>query len=223
MKTAVIDIETKGMPWDELSSQEQDYLIKNTRSPEEVDDVISKLALHALTAKIVSIAMYNPDSGHGKVYYEAHGNAENFSDTVDPTFDFLIGDETFIVKEFWSAISHFDTIVTFNGRGFDVPFIMMRSMILRQKPSKNLLPARYHHSHIDLLDTLTFFGATRKFNLDFYCRRLGITSPKTPDVAGSQVGAMYDAGKLKEIAIYNKNDVVATAKLYALYKEFMHF
>ena len=37
-------------------------------------------------------------------------------------------------------------------------------------------------SRCDLLDQLTFYGASRRFSLDFYCRAFGIPSPKAGGV-----------------------------------------
>ena len=70
-------------------------------------------------------------------------------------------------------------IITFNGRGFDCPFILIRSAVHKIKPTKDLMPNRYNGVHIDLLDQLTFYGASRrKFSLDMWCKTFGIKAPK---------------------------------------------
>jgi hypothetical protein len=86
-------------------------------------------------------------------------------------------------------------VVTFNGRGFDVPFIYLRSALLNVPISKkNWLGYRYAtEPHCDLAEQLTFYsvsgrdGAARRFNLDFYCKAFGIESPKSHGVTGMDV------------------------------------
>lgn len=221
MSVLVFDIETVGVDWDSLSQSEQNYLTKFAKSEEEAESEKLKLGLYPLTAKVISIALYNPDSKRGKVLVETFDGAPKETVTDTDGFEIFYGDELFILNEFWNTISKFTTYVTFNGRGFDCPFLMMRSMINKIKPLRNLLPNRFGQEHIDLLDSLTFYGATRKFNLDFYCRRLGITSPKSEDYSGDQVAKLYQEKRLPEIAEYNKRDTIATSELYHLYKEFL--
>lgn len=77
--------------------------------------------------------------------------------------------------------------------------------------------------HIDLLEQFTFFGVTRKFNLDFYCQSFGIDSPKSKDITGMEVKSLYEAGRIKEIAIYCSKDVSATFQLYKIWNEYLNF
>jgi predicted PolB exonuclease-like 3'-5' exonuclease len=105
--------------------------------------------------------------------------------------------------------------VTFNGRGFDGPFLMLRSAALGIPATKNLVGYRYSlRPHTDLLDVLSFFGASRKWTLDFACKALGIESPKEQGIDGYSVGPYYRSGRLREIALYCRRDVEATARLY---------
>ena len=68
--------------------------------------------------------------------------------------------------------------------------------------------------HTDLLDVISFFGASRKWNLDFACKAFGIESPKEHGMDGFSVGPYYRAGRMREIAEYCRRDVEATARLY---------
>src|SRR5204863_7399385 len=89
----------------------------------------------------------------------------------DGKVEFSSGGESYVRTSFWEAISHYDQFVTFNGRSFDCPFIALRSAILGISATRNLMPYRYDSKeHFDLLEQLTFYGATKKFNLDFYCK-----------------------------------------------------
>ena len=118
-------------------------------------------------------------------------------------------------------------IVTFNGRGFDVPFIYLRSALLNVPISKkNWLGYRYAtEPHCDLAEQFTFYsvsgrdGAARRFNLDFYCKAFGIESPKSAGVTGMDVKDLMTAGKFREIAEYCLRDVRATVELYKIWQE----
>jgi predicted PolB exonuclease-like 3'-5' exonuclease len=122
---------------------------------------------------------------------------------------------------------HYDGIVSFNGRGFDVPFVYLRSAILNVPISrKDWLGYRFAvEPHCDLAEQLTFYGvsgrdgAARRFNLDFYCKTFGIDSPKSHGVTGSGVNTLLAQGRYREVAEYCLRDVQATLQLYQLWKE----
>ena len=107
-------------------------------------------------------------------------------------------------------------VVTYNGRQFDGPFLMLRSAILGVAPSVNLAGYRFSmNPHCDLAKVLTFHGATRPmYSLDYWCRRFGITSPKEEGLDGSLVQEYYEHGRLDEIVDYCARDVTATSALY---------
>lgn len=212
----VIDIETAGVPWESMSEEEQAYLLKNCKTEEEIQAEKDKTGLYPLTGQVVSVALYNPDTGHGQVLVLESGNAETISSADSDGFTYHVHDEKSMISSFWTLVRSFDTVVTFNGRNFDIPFLLFRSMVHGLKPSRNLMPARFQlRDHLDLMEILTFFGSTRRFSLDFYCRRLGIPSPKT-SVSGEQVPMLFAAGDLMSIARYNKQDVIATAQLFRM-------
>jgi hypothetical protein len=92
---------------------------------------------------------------------------------------------------------------------------MVRSAQLGITPSRNLIPNRYAlDQHTDLMDVLTFQGATRdRFSLDYWCRRFDVESPKG-SIDGSQVGRAYRDGRIEDIGEYCLRDVRATSELY---------
>jgi DNA polymerase elongation subunit (family B) len=214
----VFDIETLAYPFEQFDDHQQDYLVKFAKTEEEKAEAIERLSLGSLTARVITIAMINPDSGHGQVFYDHPGGEPWTSD--DGVVDYIPGTEQEILERFWGAIEKFSLFITFNGRSFDCPFIMMRSMIHGVKATRNLLPQRYSASpHCDLLDQLTFYGATRKYNLDFFCKSLGIHSPKEDGITGLDLKDLHASGKHKEIAEYCLGDVMATAELYRRWSE----
>ena len=212
--TVVIDIETAGQPWESLDDAQRTYLEKNARSDEERAKLPETLSLWPLTGKIIVVAMFNPDSERGRVWYEkTDGRLEEAS--ADKKFTFVGDEEAVFLAEFWKAMRRFHRFVTFNGRGFDGPFLMLRSAALGLTVTRNLVGYRYAlRPHTDLLEAITFFGASRKWNLDFTCKAFGVESPKEQGMDGYSVGHFYRAGRLREIANYCRRDVEATARLF---------
>ena len=62
---------------------------------------------------------------------------------------------------------------------------------------------------------------TRKFNLDFYCHAFGIESPKSKDISGMEVKTLYEAGRIKDIAVYCSKDIYATYQLFKIWEEYL--
>ena len=214
MASVVFDIETVGVAWESLDDAQRTYLQKNARTEEERAKLPEMMSLWPFTGRIVVLAMVNPDSGRGRVWYEkTDGRIEEKSS--DGLFQFIGDTEPVFIAEFWKAIARFQRFVTFNGRCFDGPFLMLRSAALGISPTKNLVGYRYAiRPHTDLLDVISFFGASRKWNLDFACKAFGVESPKEHGMDGFSVGPYYRAGRLPEIALYCRRDVEATARLF---------
>jgi len=227
MRRIVLDIETCAYPFESLTESQQEYLLRYAeketdpgKKQEQTDQAIRYTSLYPLTAKCVAIGIYDIDKNKSFVYYESEEAEEWFSEDQQIHYKGLIEEE--MLKSFWKIIEVTDQVVTFNGRNFDLPFLMIRSAMLKIKPSKNLVGRRYDKkSHIDLLEQFTFYGLTRKFNLDFYCNAFGIESPKTKEISGMEVKNLYEAGRLRDIAIYCSRDIYATYQLYKIWEEYL--
>ena len=220
MTKVVIDIETLGFPIESFDEVQQAYLLKFSTSESERNEAIQKLSLYPTTAQILAIGMLNPDTNHAKILFQAE--PERSERSTDGNVQFISGNEKQILEEFWIDIAKYRQFITFNGRGFDCPFLMLRSAILQVQPTRNLMPYRYDASvHCDLLEQFTFYGAFRKFNLDFYCKSFGIESPKAHGVTGLDMKMLYDAKRYREIADYNLRDLLATAALYRRWETFL--
>jgi predicted PolB exonuclease-like 3'-5' exonuclease len=107
-------------------------------------------------------------------------------------------------------------LVTYNGRGFDLPVIMLRC--LRHGVTMRFYyqdkDYRYRYSdvgHIDLCDFFAEHGAARVASLDAMARLIGL--PGKVGVDGSQVEGLYNAGQLEAIKNYCLSDVAQTAFL----------
>lgn len=228
MRKIVFDIETCAYPFESLSESQQEYLLRYAEKETDIDkkqnqtdEAIRYTSLYPLTAKCVAIGIYDIDKKKSFVYYESEKVEEWFA--VDEQVHYKGLSEVEILKSFWKIIEATDQVVTFNGRNFDVPFLMIRSAMLKIKPARNLIKKRYDiNSHIDLLEQFTFYGLTRKFNLDFYCNAFGIESPKTTEISGMEVKNLYEAGRIKDIAVYCSLDIYATYQLYKIWDEFLN-
>lgn len=213
MARVVIDIETLAYPLEFFDETQQEYLLKFSDTEEKKLETVQKFSLYPTTSQIITIGMLNPDTGHGKVLFQSEGKVDEIS--ADGAVQFLSGTEYELLTWFWQDLAHYEQFITFNGRGFDCPFLMLRSAMLRVQPSRNLMPYRYDTKiHCDLLEQLTFYGALRKFNLDFYCKSFGIESPKSHGITGLDLRELYEKKRFKEIAEYNLGDLKATAELF---------
>jgi DNA polymerase elongation subunit (family B) len=227
MRTIIFDIETSAYPFESLSESQQEYLLRyanNENDPEAKEkmekDAVRYMSLYPFTAKVIAIGLYDVEKKKSFVYYENQELEEWASEGKNIQYKGL--PEIKMLQSFWRIIEVTDRIVTFNGRYFDAPFLMLRSAMLKVKPSRNLITNRYDKTfHIDLLDQFTFYGLTRKFNLDFYCNAFNIESPKSKDMSGMEVQTHYDAGKVKEIAVYCGRDILATYLLFNIWEKYL--
>ncbi|HEX2730341.1 MAG TPA: 3'-5' exonuclease [Polyangiaceae bacterium] len=109
------------------------------------------------------------------------------------------------------------TLVTFNGRGFDLP--VLASRCLRHGQSFGYYyrerDVRYRFSpdgHMDLMDFMSDFGAAKRTRLDLMARICGM--PGKVGVDGKDVGPLVHAGRLEEVKNYCLCDVVQTAGVF---------
>jgi len=108
------------------------------------------------------------------------------------------------------------TIVTWNGRGFDMPVIASRCLrhgiTLRHYYSSRDVRYRFSpEGHLDLMDYIADFGAAKPAKLDIVAKLIGM--PGKVGVAGKDVGPMVHAGKIHEVRNYCLCDVVQTAAI----------
>jgi DNA polymerase elongation subunit (family B) len=227
MRKIVFDIETSAYPFESLSDSQQEYLLRYAeketdpdKKEKQIDEAIRYTALYPLTAKCIAIGILDVEKEKSFVYYESEEKEEWLSEDNQVHYKGLPEKE--MLESFWRIIEVTDRVITFNGRNFDIPFLMIRSAMLKIKSYKNLIGRRYDtSSHVDLLEQFTFYGLTRKFNLDFYCQAFGIESPKTKEISGMEVKNLYEAGRLKDIAIYCSRDIYATYQLYKIWDEYL--
>jgi DNA polymerase elongation subunit (family B) len=222
MSRVIFDIETVGKDFGSLEKPVRDYLLRWAGSEEEKKEVEESLSFYPLTGEVIAIGMLNPDTGRGAVYFQ--NNRDPLLPFEEDGILYEAGTEEDIIRKFWDAIKSYDQFVTFNGRGFDCPFILVRSAVHRIKPKRDLMPNRYGDAHIDLFDQLSFFGASRrKFSLDLWCRTFGIKSPKEDGITGYEVKELFRAGRHLDIARYCAGDLRATKELLIVWETYLKF
>ena len=126
-----------------------------------------------------------------------------------------------ITEHFWRGWESYrrPTLVTFNGRGFDLPLLELAAFRYGLRVPgwfaadvKSFDQPRYRYntrSHIDLCEMLTNFGSTRfTGGLNLAANLLG--KPGKMGVQGDMVQDMYDQGRLAEINDYCRCDVLDT-------------
>lgn len=236
MARLIFDIETVGEDFDQIDAVTQESLtrwIKRESSDrseyaEMLEELKQGLGLSPLTGEIVAIGVLDYEKDKGVVYYQSPGTKEKESEENNVRFCPLSEKE--MLENFWQGVKEYQEFISFNGRCFDVPFLMVRSAVHGISPSKDLMSNRYLNSqkfeakHVDLLDQLSFYGAVkRKGNLHLWSRVFGIASPKAQGVTGDDVSRLFKEGRFLDIAKYNVGDLRATKVLYEKWEKYLRF
>lgn len=234
MARLVFDIETIGEDFDAMDETTREVLTrwikKEPQSGEAyqaaLKEITSSLGFSPLTGQIVALGVFDCEKNKGAVYFQAPG--ETIKPFEENGVSFKQMTEQEMLEHFWDGAKHYDEFVSFNGRGFDVPFLLVRSAVHGVRATKDLMASRYlrsqkpHARHIDLLDQLTFYGAVRrKGNLHMWCRAFGIKSPKSEGIGGEDIGRLFKEKRYIDIARYNAGDLKATKELYDTWEKYI--
>jgi predicted PolB exonuclease-like 3'-5' exonuclease len=128
-----------------------------------------------------------------------------------------------MISRFWQTFEGAQTLITFNGRGFDLPVLEARALkhglslprYFATGQSKNTYRgSRYSDAyHVDLCDFLSNFGAAyRRSSLNVLAKLIGLPGKYT--IAGEDVEYLFRQGRLKEINQYCMTDVLQTFLLF---------
>jgi predicted PolB exonuclease-like 3'-5' exonuclease len=118
-----------------------------------------------------------------------------------------------MVRTFWKGVASYPRakLVTFNGRGFDLPLLELAAFRYGCSAREHFYNSRnrYGGNHLDLFDWLSNYGACRLAGgLDLLAKLLG--RPGKMEVSGDQVYPMHQAGQLQQINDYCMFDTLDT-------------
>jgi len=151
-------------------------------------------------------------------FVECHSNCDYLS----------LAHERNIIREFGVVMeTNPATLVTWNGRGFDLPVLAMRAFHWGVPwgwyyDNKDY---RYRYSdvgHVDLMDFISDYGAARHMKLDDVAHLIGLPGKAASDgFDGSQVAVIVEWGQTRKsrigrnkIARYCLQDVLQTALIF---------
>jgi hypothetical protein len=130
------------------------------------------------------------------------------------------------IQRFFEGINKYvPQLVSWNGRGFDIPVLASRGLIHGVTAAcfwdtgndnkdfrySNYL-SRFHDRHVDLMDVLSIYGAGRGSPLDELARLSGF--PGKLGVGGAAVWDSYGRGEIAAIRDYCEADCANTYLLY---------
>lgn len=122
-----------------------------------------------------------------------------------------------------AAIARIDQLMdgrrttTFNGKGFDLPVLLMAAARASLYECRNLTDAwaskRYSGSHIDTADLASSYGAAPRVSLEILCQAAGI--PVKTLGHGADVATMLEEEGIESVIRYCEEDVASTLVLFA--------
>jgi len=215
-KTMVFDIETVGKKFEELDEVEQDYLLNNLeKATEDKEEAKTKTGLYSIFGKVCAIGAFNPGTKKGIVLLigenELVPEKENYSYKIFET-------EKELLTEFWKIAKEYELFVTYNGDGFDFPYLLIRSGINRVKVPFEIKKWG-SDKFIDLQKKI--LQGNRPFKLEILCKEFGVENPKEAGVHGGDVNQLFDNKDFQKIADYVARDAYSTTELYLIWKEYM--
>lgn len=141
-------------------------------------------------------------------------------------------DEKEKIEKFLHFINTYNPrLVSFNGRAFDLPMLMIRAMLynltaqayfevdnkILQKNKWENYRSRYDGKfHLDLLDHISDFRAVSGLSLDQLCKVLEL--PGKFDVHGDEVVELYHQQEYNKIDEYCESDTLNTYWLFLKYE-----
>lgn len=125
------------------------------------------------------------------------------------------GTERDMLAEFWSRVwdqrtNSVTPLVTFNGRSYDLPLLMVRSRLLGI-PYPALNVDRYRSPHPDLIRILTFDGVLDYRSLTWFAKRFGLNTDDA--FSGKEIAQLHADGNWDAITKHCESDVLLTRQL----------
>lgn len=248
MKFRVLDIETipdesvwtKGEPKYRIVSSQESLVVRDRRTGANCEEFPARVELEELfpppqAHRVVALAYVDVELDVSKSPRYKCGTVKTccvWSLRKDPSEERDC--ESSLLRDFSDSVDLLTSsggvnFVTWNGRGFDLPVISMRSLKLGV-PCKWYYgdrDVRYRFSqegHLDLMDFLSDYGATRNMKLGDVARlvglpgKTGMTGASVHDVYLETVARAADrefcAAKMRDVGRYCLQDAVQTALIF---------
>jgi len=124
--------------------------------------------------------------------------------------------EKALLEEYWEILSKYDHFVSFNGRSFDLPTMLIHGITHGIRPSVAIDRGRYNKgNHTDLRQILAGEDKFAPGKLDFFARKF-LGEQKTEGIDGAMINDYWDLGLHDDIADYCIQDCVLTHKLFLM-------
>lgn len=115
---------------------------------------------------------------------------------------------------------HRPTLITWWGRGFDVPVLEARALAhgvtARWLGDRDYSYRYSNDKHLDLCDVLGHYGMSKGNKLDYFAKLVG--APGKFGFDGSMVAEAYEQGRYEEITHYCMTDVFQTALVWLRFR-----
>lgn len=185
---------------------------------EEKIKQMKQFALNPLTGKIILIGLLSDNADVIEKTPFGWQDVEGQNEKILQ----LEGNEKDILDKFWKVLTVHsmndgEHIVSYNGKQFDLPFIIHRSTILNISTPRIIVSKllnRYNHDpHLDLFN---WFGSG---SLVEWSYRLGLSDSLVRD--GDKIGGWYESGQMQMIKIKNTIDLFQTFAIYKRVKQWV--
>ncbi len=216
----VLDIECTSQEWDSLPESHR-LMARKELSKQTIgqrvteEEAKERLALSPYTGTITVVSLWDTYFERGVTYYVHPYALEGLTEKGDqPVLYRHCKTEKELLERVWRVLGRisFKQVVTFNGRGFDLPYLMVRSICNGVPVLFDLVNAkRYESNHIDVSDVISVYGSCRfNVSLEMLCEQMGIESPKTT-VSGKDAPVLWKQGpeQKKEVVLYCGRDTAS--------------
>lgn len=149
---------------------------------------LSGLSLDPATCRIVALG---------------YGNSVFTCKTVD--------EERAALTTFWIETASL-TLVGYNCVAFDLPVLLTRSRILGVSHPRYEIRKYGCPGVVDLMLDLSFGGVVEYKSLDFWCKRLGLTTPDDP-TSGADIARLVELGEWDKVIKHCACDIAKTSAL----------
>lgn len=199
----ILDIETIAAPPDDPAVIA--YLAKH---PDKAD----ALALSPWTGRVVCVAILDTEEPD-RVARTVWSSADARDGQCGGWQVISLCTEANVLREAWGTLRG-KQVCTWNGIGFDIPFLVGRSLVNGVHVDRSLLDAKpWEPRHLDLMAKLG-----RASSLDVCAQAMGLPSPKQ-DLSGPEVGAAWARGEFMRVAEYCARDVDTLHEIYKRWRE----